>query len=514
MVAGAGIVLCTLGSIGTVYYISRGNRVEELRRLMSSTLQQAESILAEMEGLHRQSAFDTPSMLKTLDPTRVQESAYYKSIPVVASWNTVRRIAKERGFDFYTPTRPGVPARNPANALREYDAVFAAFERGEREYFGRSPDGKSLVLARPVYLQRGCLACHGSGGKDALGYAMEGLQEGDLKGAFILQTPISDDPVVRASMVTISVSGMIVLFVVVVIFSVLLRRLVTAPLEQVALGLRCAAGRIRSDSDTLAATGQQLSDGATNQAASLTETAASTTEITAIAESGAKDTQAAAGLMNDAVHAAENAQSDLQELETAMQGILAASSRIATIIKTVDEIAGATEMLALNASVEAARAGEAGLSFGVVANQVRALSKRCVAAANDTAELVQNSIHQSKTGAERLHKVTETVVKLTDIAHKAGAALGQVSAAAAEQSQGVSQISSEVVRMERYTQELVMIAASSAEAGRKLHVESAELEDSVHVLEAMLAGQEVNASGPPPASSPGRSATPAGTKGS
>jgi hypothetical protein len=40
----SGVVLSTLGTIGTAYAISHANRVNELRALVSSILQQAESI--------------------------------------------------------------------------------------------------------------------------------------------------------------------------------------------------------------------------------------------------------------------------------------------------------------------------------------------------------------------------------------------------------------------------------------------------------------------------------------
>ena len=36
--AGGSVVLATIGAIGTVYFISHGNRVNELRALMSSTI--------------------------------------------------------------------------------------------------------------------------------------------------------------------------------------------------------------------------------------------------------------------------------------------------------------------------------------------------------------------------------------------------------------------------------------------------------------------------------------------
>ena len=50
--AGGGVVLATLGAIGTVYSISHTNRVNELRVLMSSTIQQEETVTENVDALH------------------------------------------------------------------------------------------------------------------------------------------------------------------------------------------------------------------------------------------------------------------------------------------------------------------------------------------------------------------------------------------------------------------------------------------------------------------------------
>ena len=72
------------------------------------------------------------------------------------------------------------------------------------------------------------------------------------------------------------------------------------------------------------------------------------------------------------------------ELVKSMEDITQSSQETSGIIKSIDEIAFQTNILALNAVVEAVRAGDARQGFAAVAEEVCPLAMRTAAATKDT----------------------------------------------------------------------------------------------------------------------------------
>lgn len=83
------------------------------------------------------------------------------------------------------------------------------------------------------------------------------------------------------------------------------------------------------------------------------------------------------------------------------------SDEINSILDAIKSIADETKMLGLNAAIEAARAGEAGRGFGVVASEIRNLSKDSKDTAVKIAELVKVI---NKSVAETIHISGETLM--------------------------------------------------------------------------------------------------------
>ena len=221
---------------------------------MSSTIQQAETVTENIDALQQSKAFNLEVLSASLKQNggNFRNSTLYRSIPVVAGWDSVRRVAQTRGFEFLTPSRPGIGARNPNDNTTEFDDAFRAFANGQEEYFVEDSTTNTLILARPVRISAGCLQCHGDpaaspthDGRDALGFAMENMHVGDIKGAFVLKAPMTKDAVVLASMQKITVVGLLVLLGVVAGFWLLSGRWIVQPLIGIAEQLTVGSAQLR-----------------------------------------------------------------------------------------------------------------------------------------------------------------------------------------------------------------------------------------------------------------------------
>ena len=145
-----------------------------------------------------------------------------------------------------------------------------------------------------------------------------------------------------------------------------------------------------------------------------------------------------------------------------MGAIQDSGSKISNIIKTIDEIAFQTNILALNAAVEAARAGEAGAGFAVVADEVRALAQRCATAANETTGIIEESVTNSKSGAEITENVSGLFKDIAEQIHGVENFVADITHGVAEQNEGIAQINSALNDQDASAQSAASVAEETA----------------------------------------------------
>ena len=244
-------------------------------------------------------------------------------------------------------------------------------------------------------------------------------------------------------------------------------------------GVRHSSNQIVQSSSEIAAGAQDLSDRTEQAAANLEQSASAMTRIAANAQHGTDSTaQASSMARRNAEVAAEGGRTMAEVMQT-MDDIRAASARIGEIIGTVDGIAFQTNILALNAAVEAARAGEQGRGFAVVAAEVRMLAQRSAAAAREIKALVGSSVEQVETGSAVVRRAGGTIDQIVDTSGQVSSLLGDVSASAQEQSQGIGQIGTAVRALDEVTQQNASLVEQTAAAAAGLRDQAQTLAGEV-----------------------------------
>jgi methyl-accepting chemotaxis protein len=243
--------------------------------------------------------------------------------------------------------------------------------------------------------------------------------------------------------------------------------------------VRQAAVRVASGSSEMMTTTAQLSAAAQAQSREAMSVNTATDEMTATVRQVAQSADQSARAARQALEAAQKGEQSVRNSLAGMQQIRAEvqtiskkikslgdrSLEISEIVNTIQDIAGQTHLLALNASIEAAGAGDAGMRFSVVADEVRKLAERATQATRDISALIKNVQVETQEAVVAMEEGTREVESGYQVSLKAEEALqeiAQISHSSAELAADISLAAQKQVRSAEATATAVQSIAGVA----------------------------------------------------
>lgn len=240
-----------------------------------------------------------------------------------------------------------------------------------------------------------------------------------------------------------------------------------------------AISNLAAASNSIVSVASQFAVSAAQSAAAVSETTATVEEVRQTAVVSSQDarevSEDAKGVLQtsqrgrksaqDIVNGMNKIREQMESIATSMINLNEQSKLIGEIIKSVDDLAQQSNLLAVNASIESAKAGEHGKGFAVVAQEVKKLAQESKAATAHVRRILNDIVYATGMATKATEQGNEVVRLGQELAGEAREAINSLSRSIEQASEASTriQISSDqqLVGMEQLVQAMSSVKDAS-----------------------------------------------------
>lgn len=210
-------------------------------------------------------------------------------------------------------------------------------------------------------------------------------------------------------------------------------------IRRIVSDVKQSAQNVNSAGKELSKSASMMAQGANQQASASEQVSTAMDEMTASIQKNAVNAKETEDITNKVVQSVQIANKSVGTTAEAMKNIT-------NKIGIINEIAGRTDLLAVNAAIEAARVGELGKGFAVVASEIRKLAERCQAAAQEIDTLTANGVKQAENSGRLLEMLVPEINKTSQLVH-------EITSASVEQNCNAAQVNNAILQLNNITQQ-------------------------------------------------------------
>jgi len=228
----------------------------------------------------------------------------------------------------------------------------------------------------------------------------------------------------------------------------------------------------RSSVSSIAGGISQLDLRISDQIAMVEESTASITQMLASIGNMAKLAERDKDLSDSLVKTSDAGKEVFLAAFEKIEAITERIGKIEEMIEIIDNIAGQTNLLAMNAAIEAAHAGDAGKGFAVVADEIR--------------KLAEASSEGSREIATSVHGIIESIESAREGSEETSKAFGEIEDKIQHVSRSVAEISTSLDESDEGGRQILVAMTQLRELSSNINTESSTVAENTRSIEATM----------------------------